>query len=123
MADHKLYRDKIAEVPNTDHGDSSDEHRGVEIEKSRSAEEVVSAVDATTGGLSGVEKIRATTQAWTKPWLIIAFILSVPSPAPAIPERATMGRSLIRPFQCLAGDFYGFVPAADVRLLPAICDE
>jgi len=28
-----------------------------------------------TGGLSGVERIEATTRAWTKPWLIAAYIL------------------------------------------------
>lgn len=28
-----------------------------------------------TGGLSGVERIEATTRTWTKPWLIVTYIL------------------------------------------------
>lgn len=28
-----------------------------------------------TGGLSGVERIEATTKTWTKPWLIVTYIL------------------------------------------------
>lgn len=28
-----------------------------------------------TGGLAGVERIEATTRAWTKPWLIVTYIL------------------------------------------------
>lgn len=28
-----------------------------------------------TGGLAGVERIEATTRAWTKPWLILTYIL------------------------------------------------
>lgn len=27
-----------------------------------------------TGALAGVEKVQATTQAWTKPWLIASYI-------------------------------------------------
>lgn len=27
-----------------------------------------------TGGLAGIEKIQATTQVWSKPWLITAYI-------------------------------------------------
>lgn len=78
MAEQDLYRDKIAAVRTTAHGDSSDEHRGPGLgEKSHSDDDLPLAEDAATGGLSGVEKIRATTQAWTKPWLITAFILSV----------------------------------------------
>lgn len=28
-----------------------------------------------TGGLAGVEKVEATTKAWTKTWLIVTYIL------------------------------------------------
>lgn len=28
-----------------------------------------------TGGLAGVEKVEATAKAWTKTWLIVAYIL------------------------------------------------
>lgn len=31
--------------------------------------------EARTGGLAGVQRIEATTQAWTKPWLIAAYVL------------------------------------------------
>lgn len=27
-----------------------------------------------TGGLAGVEKMQATTQVWSKPWLITAYV-------------------------------------------------
>ncbi|KAM0433478.1 hypothetical protein ACHAPT_004358 [Fusarium lateritium] len=32
-------------------------------------------VDSNTGGLRGIEKMQALTQAWTKPWLIAAYLL------------------------------------------------
>lgn len=90
MAEQDVYRDdKIAALRNTDHGDSSDEQRGPGLEKSHSDDDLALTEDAATGGLTGVEKIRATTQAWTKPWLIVAFILLVPD---CNPPRHTKSR-------------------------------
>ena len=40
-------------------------------EEKRSEEDVPDA--SSTGGLAGIEKIRATTKTWTKPWLIAAY--------------------------------------------------
>lgn len=91
MADQDVYRDKVTAVRTSgtmDHGDSSDDQRGTELEKTHSSDELGHSEDAATGGLSGVEKIRATTQAWTKPWLIVAFILSV-----LLPNGVKIGRS------------------------------
>lgn len=34
-------------------------------------------VDSNTGGYRGIEKMQALTQAWTKPWLIAAYLLYV----------------------------------------------
>lgn len=46
-----------------------------EIEQQRDGSISDSSEAVRTGGLAGVERIEATTQAWTKPWLIAAYIL------------------------------------------------
>lgn len=75
--DRDLGRERITAIPSEKLANSGDEQHGTEIEamSKTSSDRISSEDDADPGGLAGVERIRATTQAWTKPWLITAFIL------------------------------------------------
>lgn len=55
-ASHGDVKGSVAIDSTSDSGHASDEERN-------------------TGGLSGVERIEATTRTWTKPWLIVTYIL------------------------------------------------
>lgn len=77
MSDQKLDRDKIAIVRSSDFGANSIEQQDAGLDEKANSDDILAVDDMATGGLTGVERIRATTQAWTKPWLITAFILSV----------------------------------------------
>lgn len=75
MASRDADREKITTVRTSDFGANSDEHQDVVPDEKANSDQFLTVDDVATGGLTGVERIRATTQAWTKPWLITAFVL------------------------------------------------
>lgn len=77
MASQPSEQEKITTVRTSDFGTTSDERQGVGLDEKNNSDQFLTVNDVATGGLTGVQRIRATTQAWTKPWLITAFILSV----------------------------------------------
>lgn len=77
MASQPPEQEKITTVRTIDFRTNEDEQQGVGLDEKANSDQFLTVDDVATGGLTGVERIRATTQAWTKPWLITAFILSV----------------------------------------------
>lgn len=75
MATQDENREKITTVRTSDLGANSDDQQDVGPDEKANKDQFLTVDDVATGGLTGVERIRATTQAWTKPWLITAFVL------------------------------------------------